>query len=76
LGVFEKLSNAEILAGITTRAAKALNLGHQVSLEKGNPADLVLFRTDSYANILYHQGQLKPEQVFKNGKQVFKKASS
>lgn len=76
LGVFEKLSNAEILAGITTRAAKALNLGHQVSLEKGNPADLVLFRTDSYANILYHQGQLKPDQVFKNGKQVFKKASS
>ncbi|SDD88307.1 imidazolonepropionase [Pricia antarctica] len=76
LGTFEKLSNAEILAGITIRAAKALNLGHSVALEKGNPADLVLFKTDSYANILYHQGQLKPDQVFKNGKQVFKTVTS
>lgn len=72
LGTFEKLSNAEILAGITIRAAKALNLGHSVTLEKGNPADLVLFKTDSYANILYYQGQLRPDQVFKNGKQVLK----
>ena len=72
LGTFEKLSNAEILAGITTRSANALNLGYQITLEKGNPADLVLFKTDSYANILYHQGQLKPSQVFKNGKQIFK----
>lgn len=76
LGTFEKLSNAEILAGITTRAAKALNLDHQITLEKGNMADLVLFKTDSYANILYHQGQLKPSQVFKNGKQVFKAIAS
>jgi len=72
LGTFQKLSNAEVLAGITTRAARALNLKHDTSLKAGNPADLVIFRTDQIVNILYHQGQLKPNQVYKNGKLVFK----
>ncbi len=72
LGTFQKLSNAEILAGMTTRAAKALNLKHSVSLETNNPADLVIFKTDQVANILYHQGQLQPDRVYKNGKLAFK----
>ena len=72
LGSFQKLSNAEVLAGITTRAAKALNLKHDVSLRAGNPADLVIFKTNQIANILYHQGQLKPNKVYKNGKRIFK----
>ncbi len=73
LGAFEKLSNAEVLAGITFRAAKALNLDDRGSLEVGKEADLVLFPTDNYQEITYHQGQLKPIRVYKNGKKVYVK---
>ncbi|TMU54552.1 imidazolonepropionase [Flagellimonas algicola] len=71
LGTFEKLSNAEVLAGITFRAAAALNLSDRGTLELGNLADFVVFPTDNYQEITYHQGQLKPSAVWKNGKQVF-----
>lgn len=70
LGTFQKLSNAEVLAGIITRAAKALNLQHDGSLKAGNTADLVIFKTGQIANILYHQGQLQACSVYKNGKKV------
>ena len=73
LGAFEKLSNGEVLAGITFRAAKALNLDDRGSLEVGKEADLVLFPTDNYQEITYHQGQLKPIRVYKNGKKVYVK---
>ena len=72
LGTFQKLSNAEVLAGITVRAAKALNLEQDASIKAGNAADLILFKTASYQDVLYHQGQLQPARVFKNGKLVFK----
>ena len=72
LGTFQKLSNAEVLAGITVRAAKALNLDHDTSIKARNAADLILFKTASYQDVLYHQGQLQPARVFKNGKLVFK----
>ena len=73
LGTFEKLSNAEVLAGITFRAAAALNLSDRGTLESGNLADFVIFPTDNYQEITYHQGQLKPVAVWKNGKQVFER---
>lgn len=73
LGTFEKLSNTEVLAGITFRAAAALNLSDRGTLESGNLADFVVFPTDNYQEITYHQGQLKPVSVWKNGKQVFKR---
>ncbi|WP_422350033.1 imidazolonepropionase [Flagellimonas sp.] len=73
LGTFEKLSNAEVLAGITFRAAAALNLSDRGTLESGNLADFVVFPTDNYQEITYHQGQLKPVAVWKNGKQVFER---
>ncbi len=70
LGTFEKLSNAEVLAGMTHRAAAALNLHDRGTLEKGNIGDLIVFPTDNYQEITYHQGQLTPSMVFKNGEKV------
>ncbi|MCH7411399.1 imidazolonepropionase [Belliella sp. DSM 111904] len=70
LGTFEKLSNAEILAAITTRAAAALNLSDRGKLVHGLQADIVLFPTADYREITYQQGKLKPSMVFKNGVKV------
>ena len=68
LATFEKLSNTEVFAGITQRAAAALNLQDRGVLAEGKIADLVVFPTDNYQEITYHQGQLTPSMVFKNGK--------
>jgi imidazolonepropionase len=70
LGTFEKLSATEVFAGITFRAAAALGLNDRGRLVTGAQADLVAFPTDDYREILYHQGQLKPNQVWKNGSPV------
>ena len=67
LATFEKLSTAEILAGITFRAAKALNLMDRGTLEKGKKADFISYQTNEYQNIIYYQGQLQPSHVWKNG---------
>lgn len=67
LGTFEKLSNAEVLAGITCRAAAALGLSDRGSIAVGNLADILLFQTSDYREITYHQGKLKPAMVFKRG---------
>ncbi|MCL4161611.1 UNVERIFIED_CONTAM: hypothetical protein GTU68_015319, partial [Idotea baltica] len=73
LGSFEKLSNAEVLAGITFRAAAALNLHDRGKLEEGFLADFSLFHTRNYQDILYNQGNLKPCMVWKNGALVYNK---
>lgn len=70
LGTFEKLSNTEVLAGITSRAAAALRLEDRGKLEVGAVADFVVFPTNNYQEITYHQGQLKPSAVWKRGNQV------
>ncbi|WP_047418712.1 imidazolonepropionase [Cellulophaga sp. Hel_I_12] len=72
---FEKLSNAEVLAGITYRAAAALHLKDRGEIKEGFLADLALFHTDNYNEILYHQGSFKPCMVFKNGNLVYDKHS-
>ncbi len=71
LATFQKLSTAEVLAAITYRAAAALRLFDRGLIGKGKKADLVIYRTNSYKEILYHQGQLKPNQVWKNGQCVY-----
>lgn len=73
LQTFEKLSNAEVLAGITYRAAAALNLNDRGQLKEGFLADFTLFHTDNYNEILYNQGSFKPCMVFKNGELVYDK---
>ncbi|MCX2718961.1 imidazolonepropionase [Lentiprolixibacter aurantiacus] len=71
LGAFEKLSNAEVLAGITYRAAAALDLKDRGILQPGYLADFSIFYTGHYSEILYNQGSLKPKRVWKNGQEVF-----
>ncbi|SDD08109.1 imidazolonepropionase [Algoriphagus faecimaris] len=73
LATFEKLSTAEVLAGITYRAAAALGLKDRGKLVQGQLADFILFPTSDYREILYHQGRLKPAEVWKSGsKEVWK----
>lgn len=71
LATFEKLSMAEILAGMTFRAAKALNLEDRGQLAQGKKADFISFRTDDYSNIIYRQGQLQPSKVWKNSQKIY-----
>ncbi|WP_282074612.1 imidazolonepropionase [Maribacter aquivivus] len=71
LGTFQKLTNAEVLAGITFRAAAALKLEDRGKLEAGLLADLAVFHSDNYQDILYNQGNLKPCMVWKSGELVF-----
>ncbi|MCP9768384.1 imidazolonepropionase [Lacihabitans sp. LS3-19] len=67
LATFEKLSTAEVLAGLTFRAAKALNINTIGKIEKGFQADFQAYPTSDYREILYHQGQMKPNAVWKSG---------
>ncbi|WP_072862994.1 imidazolonepropionase [Arenibacter palladensis] len=68
LGAFEKLSNTEVLAGITYRAAAALNLQDRGILKTGLLADFIAFPTNDYQEILYQQGMMPPSLVYKKGK--------
>ena len=72
LATFEKLSMAEVLAAITFRAAKALNLSDRGTLEKGKKADFISFPTSEFQNIIYYQGQVQPNYVWKNGNLIHK----
>jgi len=70
LGAFEKLSMAEQLSAITFRAAHALNLADRGILKKGYLADFIAFPGRNYKEILYQQGMLKPNLIWKRGRQV------
>ena len=65
LSTYEKLTTTEVFAGLTFRAAKALNLHDRGSLEKGKLADMQAYICNDYREILYHQGKLKPGKVWK-----------
>jgi len=69
-GMFEKLSTAEVLAGISIRAAAALGLLDRGCLSAGNLADMIAFETADYREIFYRQGRLRPKWVWKGGKMV------
>ncbi|WP_299242381.1 imidazolonepropionase [uncultured Aquimarina sp.] len=71
LGTFQKLSNAEVLAGITSRAAAALKLEDRGKLAPRMLADFCLFSTDHYNEIVYQQGKLTPSLVWKRGDVVY-----
>ncbi len=70
LATFEKLTTAEVFAGITFRAAAALNLFDRGKLIAGNKADFILYSTTDYRDILYNQGSLRPSKIWKSGKLV------
>ncbi|NME67517.1 imidazolonepropionase [Flammeovirga aprica] len=67
LGAMEKLSTAEVFAGMTFRSAKALNLTDRGQLEKGKLADMQMYPCEDYREILYNQGMLAPAKVWKKG---------
>ncbi|TDI81166.1 MAG: imidazolonepropionase [Caldithrix sp.] len=70
LGAAEKLTEAETFAGITFRAARALELHDRGVLAETKVADFVAFRCDDHREILYQQGKLKPNMVWKKGNKV------
>ena len=65
MSAYEKLQMAEALAGITFRAASALNLNDRGRLKAGYLADMQAYSTKDYRDILYYQGQLKPSIIWK-----------
>ncbi len=65
LSAYEKLTTAETFAALTYRAAKALNLSDRGTLEKGKIADMQAYPCSDYREILYHQGKMKPDLVWK-----------
>ncbi len=67
LGIYEKLSSAELLAGMTFRAAKALGLSDRGRLSAGYLADMIAFPVADYREIFYNQGRIKPTMVWKKG---------
>ncbi|GAB4243947.1 MAG: imidazolonepropionase [Ekhidna sp.] len=70
IGIYEKLSTAEIFSGITFRAAKALGLSDRGRIAKGMKADLMAFPFNDFREILYNQGKIRPQMVWKNGNLV------
>ncbi|MET3035239.1 imidazolonepropionase [Chryseobacterium sp. NRRL B-14859] len=70
LATFQKLTTAEVLAGITFRAAFALHLEDRGKLEAGKKADFITFKTNNFQNVLYNQGSLKAEHVYIDGDRV------
>jgi len=70
LATYEKLTTAEVLAGITFRSAFALGLEDRGRLENGFKADFVTYKTDNFQNVLYKQGSLKAEHIYINGNLV------
>ena len=67
LATFQKLTTAEVLAGMTFRSAYALGLEDRGVLAKGKKADFVAYETDNFQNILYKQGSLKAKSIYING---------
>jgi imidazolonepropionase len=64
LSAAEKLSNAEVFAGLTFRAAQALRLNNRGTLATGTPAELQAFPCDDYREILYQQGKLRSQILY------------
>lgn len=70
LATYEKLSSAEIFAGITYRAANALGLSDRGRIKTGMLADFVVFPTADYREVLYQMGRMSPVKVYKNGNKI------
>lgn len=70
LATFEKLTTAEVLAGITFRSAFGLGLEDRGQLKSGLKADFVTFKTNNFQNVLYNQGSLKADRVYIDGAKI------
>ena len=67
LGAMEKLTMAEVWAGLTCRAASAIRKTDRGILKQDYFADIIAFKTNDYKEILYRQGQLTAGMIWKNG---------
>lgn len=72
LATNEKLSNMEVLAGITFRAAAALGLDDRGRLSENQRADFIIYETEHYNEVFYHQGLMKPVQLWISGQLKYK----
>ncbi len=70
LGAAQRLSGAEVWAGLTTRAARALALEGVGALEEGWAADLIAYPARDYREALYYQGALRPAAVWCGGERA------
>lgn len=70
LATFEKLTTAEVLAGMTFRSAFALGLEDRGRLAENLKADFVTFKTNNFQNVLYNQGSLKAENIYIDGEKA------
>ncbi|HTY47389.1 MAG TPA: imidazolonepropionase [Methanomassiliicoccales archaeon] len=68
LAAGQKLTVAEVLAGVTVRGANALGLTDRGVIKSGMQADLIGFECASHLDIVYRQGALRPSLVMRSGK--------
>ncbi len=67
LATYQKVNTAEIFAGLTSRAAKALKRTDIGCISDGYFSDMQCFITNDFRDILYNQGRLKPSMIWKKG---------
>lgn len=67
-----KMNVEEVINAVTINAAAALGISHNTgSLETGKQADMVIFDTPNYNDLLYHFGVNQAEIVIKNSQVIF-----
>jgi imidazolonepropionase len=67
-----KMNVEEVINAVTINAAASLGISHVTgSIETGKNADMAIFDTDNYKDILYHFGVNKVESVVKKGRVIF-----
>jgi imidazolonepropionase len=65
---YQKLLPSETFNAVTINAAFALGLGDKIgSLEVGKKADILIFDTKDFREIVYEFGGNQIEQIFKDG---------
>jgi imidazolonepropionase len=70
LGVYEKLTMAETLAAVTSRAAPVLRLMDRGIIRPGMLADIIAFPCLDYREIIYSQGAMPVAAVWKRGRKI------
>jgi imidazolonepropionase len=67
-----KMNIEETINAVTINAAASLGISHKTgSIETGKQADMLIFDTGNYKDILYHFGVNQLETVIKNGKVIY-----
>ena len=73
LAAHQKLTAAETFSGVTFRAARALGFTDRGRLAPQHLFDAIAFPTHDYREILYQQGTLKPDMLWKKGDLLIKR---